>query len=82
MNTWSQEEQQELHESLVYRLYKCKPVKMCRLSSKIMSKIKQQSPHEIRDSSNGIYFAWIKNTSETQKGRLHGFLPGRWEVAS
>ena len=29
MNTWSQEEQQqqELHESFVNRLYECKPVK-------------------------------------------------------
>ena len=32
MNTWSQEEQeqqQELHESSVNRLYECKPVKNC-----------------------------------------------------
>ena len=31
MNTWSQEEeeeQQELHESFVNRLYECKPVKI------------------------------------------------------
>ena len=27
MNTWSQQQQEELHESFVNRLYECKPVK-------------------------------------------------------
>ena len=27
MNTWSQEEEDQLHESFVNRLYECKPVK-------------------------------------------------------
>ena len=27
MNTWSQQEQEELHESSANRLYECKPVK-------------------------------------------------------
>ena len=27
MNTWSQQQEEELHESFVNRLYECKPVK-------------------------------------------------------
>ena len=45
MNTWSQQQEEELHESFVNRLYECKPVKIhnTKLQKKQLQKEAMQS---------------------------------------
>ena len=57
MNTWSQEEQQqqELHESFVNRLYECKPVKSNNIPSHLF--ITFQKTHLYQGHGN-LYKVW------------------------
>jgi hypothetical protein len=47
MNAWSQEQEEELHESSANRLYECKPVKMIGNALLHQQEVNQQDQQEV-----------------------------------
>ena len=66
MNAWSQEQEEELHESSANRLYECKPVKKNLLQMLENSKEKRGK----RLTSNWVHNSWNRFKQNTLALRI------------